>query len=175
MPSICRSKVIKDFSHQKKITYAEATKQIKVTNPCPNLENQIVVAENNSEEQIVSKVFKTIQSKNQEEIVNKIVEVVQTQTKENEEENIEKISDKIILQTREYQNELMDDIIRRTENCCKCKIPPEGLLIFIITAIKYFKEEQFLTKSSEKQFSLLIHIFEKCTKTHINQVHSSHS
>ena len=64
----------------------------------------------------------------------------------------------------------MDDIIRRTENRCKCKIPPEGLLIFIIRAIKYFREEQFLTKLSEKQFSLLIHIFEKCTNTEINQV-----
>ena len=112
--------------------------------------------QSNNQEEIVNKIVEEVQTKNrqsEEQIVHKVIEQVQNQNIENEEENIEKISDKIILQTREYQNELMDDIIRSTENRCKCKIPPKGLLIFIIRAIKCFKEEQFLTKSSEKQFS----------------------
>ena len=180
------AKEIKELSYQKKITYAEATKQMKFPNP----QNQTTVTENNNhnEEVIVNKVFEKVQiqsNQNQEhivdkiaqkvqtenkqceeKIVDKIIDKVQTQYKENEEEIIDKISNRIMLQT----NEIMDDIISKTEQRCRCKIPPEGFLVFIIRAIKYFKEEQFLTKSSEKQSSLLIHIFEKCTNTSINQI-----
>ena len=117
--------------------------------------------------------MQTQNKQNEEQIVHKIVEQIQTKTKENEEKTFEKISDSILLKTKEYQNELVDDMIRKTEHhCkCKCKFPPEGLLVFIIRAIKCFKSEKFLKNSGDHQSRLLvlIDIFENCTDIQIDE------
>ena len=52
-------------------------------------------------------------------------------------------------------------MIRKSEHHCKCEFPPEGLLVFIIRAIKCFKSEKFLGNSGDHQSRLLIDIFEK--------------
>ena len=187
-----KAQEIKQLSHQKKITYSEATKQINLNN-VENQTKQTPATENVNEDQIINKVFEKVknQSKqdkehivdeiveqvqtqnkqNEEQIVHKIVEQIQTKTKENEEKTFEKISDSILLKTKEYQNELVDDMIRKTEHhCkCKCKFPPEGLLVFIIRAIKCFKSEKFLKNSGDHQSRLLIDIFENCTDIQIDE------
>ena len=148
-----------------------------------NQTKQTLVAENVNEEQIINKVFEKVkdQSKqnkdqiveeiieqvqtqnrqNEEQIVGKIIEQIQTKNKENEEKTIAEISDNILVKTKEYQNELVDDMIRKSEHHCKCEFPPEGLLVFIIRAIKCFKSEKFLGNSGDHQSRLLIDIFEK--------------
>ena len=182
-----KAKKIKEFSHQKNITYAEATKQINLVSNSENQTKQ--TSEKINEDQIISKVFEKVktQSKenqeqivneivvqvqsqnkqNQEQIVEKVIEQVQTNTKENEEKTIEKISDNIMLKTKEYQHELVDVI--KKEHQCKCVIPPEGLIVFIIRAIKCFISEKFLKNSGDHQSRIIINIFEKCTDIQIDE------
>ena len=52
-----KAQEIKQLSHQKKITYSEATKQINLINKMENQTKQTLVAENVNEEQIINKVF----------------------------------------------------------------------------------------------------------------------
>ena len=68
---------------------------------------------------------------NQEQIVEKVIEQVQTNTKENEEQTNHLGSDNILLKTKEYQHELVG--VMKKEH--QCEIPPEGLIVFIIRAI----------------------------------------
>ena len=61
-------------------------------------------------------------------------------------------------------------MIRKSEHHCKCEFPPEGLLVFIIRAIKCFKSEKFLGNSGDHQSRLLNDIFEKCTEIQIDEI-----
>ena len=77
-----KAQEIKQLSHQKKITYSEATKQINLINNMENHTKQTPVTENVNEDQIISKAFEKVknQSKqNKEQVVDEIVEQVQTQ------------------------------------------------------------------------------------------------
>ena len=103
-------------------------------------------------------------------IIDKIIEQVQTKSKENKEITIEKISDNILIKTKEYQNELVYDMIRKTEHHHKCEFQPEGLLVLIIRALKCFKSEKFLKNSGDFQSRLLNDIFEKCTDIQIDEI-----
>ena len=80
----------------------------------------------------------------------------------------EKISDNIFLKTKEYQHELVD--VMKKEHQCKCEIPPEGLIVFIIRAIKCFSSEKFLKNSGDHQSRIIINIFEQCTDIHIDEI-----
>ena len=186
-----KAQEIKQLGHQKKITYSEATKQINLINNMENQTKQTLVTEYVNEDKIINKVFEKVNNQfkqnkdqfvdeiveqvqtqnkqNEEQIVGKITEQIQSKTKENDEKTIEKISDNILLKTKEYQNELVDDMIKKTEHHCKCEFPPEGLLVFIIRAIKCFKSEKFLRNSGDHQSRLLIEIFEKCTDIQIDE------
>ena len=191
-PVFVKAKEIKEFSHLKKITYAEATKQINLIKNMENQTNQTSVIKNANEDQIINKILEKVENQskqnkeqivdeiveqihsqnkqNEEQIIDKIIEQVQTKSKENEEITIEKISDNILVKTKEYQNELVDDMIRKTEHHCKCEFPPEGLLVFIIRALKCYKSEKFLKNSGDIQSRLLIDIFEKCTDIKIDEI-----
>ena len=187
-PIFVKAQEIKEFSHQKKITYAEATKQINLINDSENQTKQTLEKMNEdkiinkvfekvktqskqNQEQIVNEIVDQVQSQNiqnQEQIVEKVIEQVQTNTKENEEKTIEKISDNILLKTKEYQDELVDSMIK--EHKYKCEIPLEGLLVFIIRAIKCFRSEKFLKNSGDHQSRILINLFEKCTDIQIDEI-----
>ena len=191
-PVFVKAKEIKELSHQKKITYVEASKQINLIKNMEHQPEQTPVIESANEEQIINKVLEKVnnQSKqnkeqivdeiveqmqtqnkqNEELIIDKIVEQVQTRSKENEVKTIEKISDDILVKTKEYQNELVDDIIRKSEHHCKCEFSPEGLLVFIIRALKCFKSEKFLKNSGDFQSRILIDLFEKCTDIQIDEI-----
>ena len=126
-PVFMKDQEIKEFGHQKKITYAEATKQINLINNSENQTKQ--TPEKINEVKIINKVFEKVKTKskqnqeqidneivdqvqsqnkqNQEHIVEKEIQQVQSNTKENKEKNIEKISDNILLKTKEYQHELV--------------------------------------------------------------------
>ena len=191
-PVFVKAKEIKEFSVKKKITYAEATKQIKLIKNMENQTEQTPVVENINEDQVINKIFEKIinQSKqnkeqivdeiveqmhtqnkqNEEQIIDKIVEQVETKSKENEEKTLEKISDNILVKTKEYQVELVDNMMRKTEHHCKCEFSPEGLLVFIIRALKCFKSDKFLKNSGDFQSRLLIDIFEKCTDIKIDEI-----
>ena len=43
------------------------------------------------------------------------------------------------------------------------RTPPEGFLVFILRAVKYFRDDNFLMKNSDNQIRLLAHISETCT------------
>ena len=81
---------------------------------------------------------------------------------------IEKISDNIFLKTKEYQHELVK--VMTKEHQCKCEIPPEGLIVFIIRAIKCFISEKFLKNSGDHQSRIIINLFEKCTDIQIDEI-----
>ena len=55
-----KAKKIKEFSHQKNITYAEATKQINLVSNSENQTKQ--TSEKINEDQIISKVFEKVKS-----------------------------------------------------------------------------------------------------------------
>ena len=78
--------------------------------------------------------------------------------------------EKVQSQTTEYEDEITEKIISKTENRCRCKMPPEGVFVFIIRAIKYFKDENFQKKNSDNQIRLLTHVFEKCTLLTLNHI-----
>ena len=186
-----KAQEIKEFSLQKKISYAEATKQINLINNSENQTKQTQqTLEKINEDKIISEVFEKVKSQskqnqeqivneivdqvhsqnkqNQEQIVEKVIEQVQSNAKENEEKNIEKISDNILLKTKEYQHELVD--VMKKEHQCKCEIPPEGLTVFIIRAIKCFNSEKFLKNSGDHQSRIIINLFEKCTDIQIYEI-----
>ena len=93
-----KAQEIKQLSHQKKITYSEATKQINLINKMENQTKQTLVAENVNEEQIINKVFEKVkdQSKqNKDQTVDEIIEQVRTQNRQNEGQIVGKIIDQI--------------------------------------------------------------------------------
>ena len=48
-------------------------------------------------------------------------------------------------------------------------MPPEGVFLLILRAVKYFTDDKFLMQNSDKQIRLLANIFEKCTLITLNQ------
>ena len=184
-----KAKQIKEYSYNKKITYAEATKQItKPTNTSShavqqekvlfeaNNEHHIVSKMNSNEDQIVTKVIEKIQTNNKENegaIVEKVVEQVKTQAKHNEQEFIDQMLEKIRSKTSDYEQEITDKITEKimstTQNSCKCGLTPETIFVFFFRAMKYFKDESFIRKSSDSQIRHLAHLFRICTHITLNQ------
>ena len=136
-PVFMKAQEIKEFSHQKKITYAEATKQInliinsenqnkqtpeKINEDISEVFEKVKSQSKQNQEQLVNEIVDQVHSQNkqnQEQIVEKVIEQVQSNTKENEEKTTEKISDNIFLKTKEYQHELVD--VMKKEHQCKCE------------------------------------------------------
>ena len=58
----------------------------------------------------------------------------------------------------------------KKQHQCKREIPPEGLIVFIIRAIKCFNSGKFLKNSGDHQSRLKINIFEKCTAIQIDEI-----
>ena len=118
-----KAQEIKQLSHQKKITYSEATKQINLINKMENQTKQTPVTENVNQEQIINKIFEKVkdQSKqNKDQIVEEIIEQVQTQNKQNEEQIFGKIVEQIQTKTKENEEktieELSDNIVYTVKN-----------------------------------------------------------
>ena len=65
---------------------------------------------------------------------------------------------------------LVISFIRKSEHHCKCEFSPEGLLVFIIRALKCFKSEKFFKNSGDFQSRILIDLFEKCTDIQIDEI-----
>ena len=150
LSSVCKSKRNKRIKSPKENNMLiEASKQINLIKNMEHQTEESPVIEKANEDQIINKVMEKVnnQSKqnkeqivdeiveqmhtrnkqNEELIIDKIVEQVQTRSKENEVKTIEKISDNILVKTKEYQNELVDDIIRKSEHHCKCEFSPSLL------------------------------------------------
>ena len=159
-----KAKQIKEYSHSNKLSYAEATKQLRT--------NNVTVLHQNTQDHTKAneKNEKVENQTNEAAIVEKVVEQIQTQTKENEKQIMDQIMEKVQSQTTEYEDEITEKIISKTENRCRCKMPPEGVFVFIIRAIKYFKDENFQKKNSDNQIRLLTHVFEKCTLLTLNHI-----
>ena len=81
--------------------------------------------------------------------------------------------EKVQSKTSEYENKITENItekiMSKTQNRCSCRMPPEGVFVFILRAVKYFRDDNFLMQNSDKQIRLLAHIFEKCTLITLNQ------
>ena len=172
-----KAKKIKEFSHNNKISYAEAIKQIKTNTDVPTVELQSTF---NISEQIKksvqhqNKISEKVQNKvNEEALIEKVVDQIQTQTRQTEEQVIDQILEKVQSETTKYEDKITENItekiISRTENRCRCKMPPEGIFVFIIRAIKCFRDENFIKKSSDSQIRLLARIFQTCTLINLNQ------
>ena len=91
-PVFVKAKEIKEFSHLKKITYAEATKQINLIKNMENQTKQTSVIKNANEDQIINKILEKVENQskqNKEQIVDEIVEQIHSQNKQNEEQIID--------------------------------------------------------------------------------------
>ena len=179
-----KAKEIKEYSFNKKITYAEATKQIQSnteqiqsnTNICNPAEQQKNVhPETNNDDQIVAKVIEKVQTQNKENeeaIVEKVVETIQNQTQQNEKQFIDQILEQVQSQASVYEEEMSDKItekiLSKTQTSCKCRLSPEAIFVFIFKAIKYFKDDNFLRKTSDNQLRHLAHVFKTCTLITLN-------
>ena len=123
----------------------------------------------------MTKVFEKVQShtkKNEEAIIKKVVDQLQTQSK-NEKQFIDQIFEQFQSKTSDYEEIITDKITEKiksnTKCTCKCRITPEAIFVFIIRAMKYFKDDSFLKKSSDSQIRHLAHLFKVCTLIMLNQ------
>ena len=173
-----KAKKIREYSFSQKISYAEATKQIRTATDTSNIINQEenVQQKSNNEDQIVTKVFEKVQShtkKNEEAIIEKVVDQLQTQSKNDEKQFIDQIFEQFQSKTSDYEEIITDKITEKiksnTKCTCKCRITPEAIFVFIIRAMKYFKDDSFLKKSSDSQIRHLAHLFKVCTLIMLNQ------
>ena len=173
-----KAKKIREYSFNQKISYAEATKQIRTATDTSNIINQQenVQQKSNNEDQIVTKVFEKVQShtkKNEEAIIEKVVDQLQTQSKNDEKHFIDQIFEQFQSKTSDYEEIITDKITEKiksnTKCTCKCRITPEAIFVFIIRAMKYFKDDSFLKKSSDNQIRHLAHLFKVFTLIMLNQ------
>ena len=155
-----KAKKIREYSYNQKLSYAEATKQIRTATDTSNIINQQenVQQKSNNEDQIVTKVFEKVQShtkKNEEAIIEKVVDQLQTQSKNDEKQFIDQLFEQFQSKTSDYEEIITDKITEKiksnTKCTCKCRITPEAIFVFIIRAMKYFKDDSFLKKSSDSQ------------------------
>ena len=177
-----KAKKIKEYSYSQKLSYAEATKQLKAnvnTSTCTMKEQEDeqpkVNSEVNNEDHIITKVIEKVQTQsieNQESLVEKVIDKIQMQTKQNEKQFIDNILEQVESHTSEYEEQIIDRItekvLLKTQNSCKCRMTPEAIFVFIIKAIKYFQDDHFLRKNSDNQLRNLAHVFKTCTFITLN-------
>ena len=175
-----KAKKIKEYSYSQKLSYAEATKQLKTNVKCTmeqqENEQTKVNIEVNNEDHIVTKVIQKVQTQsieNEGNLVEKVVEKIQSQAKQSEKQFIDNILEQVESHTSEYEEQITDKItekvLLKTQKSCKCRMTPEAIFVFIIKAIKYFQDDHFLRKSSDNQLRNLAHVFKTCTLIMLNQ------
>ena len=104
----------------------------------------------------------------EELIVNKVLEKVQIQTNVIENELVNKMIEKVQTQTKDNAEEIMEKIMDHTQDRCRCKLSPEGLVSFVIKTIIQFNDEEFLKQNLQNQILIIAQIFVNCTGSIIN-------
>ena len=59
--------------------------------------------------------------------------------------------------------------LSKTQKSFKCRLSPEATFVFIFRAIKYFKDDNFLRKTSDNQLRHLAHVSKKCILIALNR------
>jgi hypothetical protein len=104
----------------------------------------------------------------EKKIINNVMGEIKQQQEKEQEQIIKKITENISNANKNNKEDIVEEITQKTQTRCKCKIPLEGLVAFIIRTIKYYKNEQFLQKSIMKQILLITNVFEKYTGNALN-------
>ena len=137
-----KAKKIKEFSHNNRISNAEATKQIK-TNTTVTVQHQIT-------QEAAKDSEKTHNESKEDIIVEKVVDQIQTQTRHNEKQFIDEILEKVQSETSEYENKITENItekiMSKTQNRCRCRLPPEGVLCLFLELLNILQMTTFSCK-----------------------------
>ena len=76
--------------------------------------------------------------------------------------------EKVQTQTKANAEEIMEKIMDHTQDRCRCKFSPEGLVSFVIKTIIQFNDEEFSKQNLHNQILIIAQTFVNYTGSIIN-------
>jgi hypothetical protein len=150
-----KAKEIKIISKRENIDYVEATKIYKQKTECKQTQ-PINIQQITAKEQVID----------ENKIVTKVMGEIRQKQQQEQAEIIDKVTENLNKSTK--KEDIIEEVTQATQNRCKCKIPLEGLITFIVKTINQFANDQFLQKTPEKQLQIIASTFETYTNTKLS-------
>ena len=165
-----KAKDIKKISKAENMSYADAAKKYKSNNDSRASEN----VNSDSQSNVVTS-FDNSKSNDptnkhidNDFIIEKVMENINKKQEQMNDEIVKKLNEKIIDNSTE-KDKIIQDLTVKSKQRCLCEFPPEGIIVFVVQIIHFFKDDSFIQQDLSKQTSLIARCFEKCTKASINK------